>query len=80
MSLAWWMERAEQAEAEVARLRTALAAATTTARADEREACARLVEVYSDAQPAIRGSCAGRACSCPACGLPATTGGTPDAE
>jgi hypothetical protein len=86
MSLAWWMERADQADAEVARLRTALDVAERdrevvremyhAARTDEREACARLVEVYSEGiaqfiRDRSLGECAGS---------PATTGGTTDAE
>jgi hypothetical protein len=71
MSLAWWMER-DDARAEVVRLRAAL----DVARADEREACARLVEVYSEGiaqfiRDRSLGECAGS---------PATTGGTTDAE
>jgi hypothetical protein len=61
---------------EVARLRIALAEATATARTDEREACARLVEVYSEG---IAQFIRDRALDERA-GSPATTGGTTDAE
>jgi hypothetical protein len=62
----------DDARAEVARLRAAL----DVARTDEREACARLVEVYSEGiaqfiRDRSLGECAGS---------PATTGGTTDAE
>jgi hypothetical protein len=66
----------DAARAEVARLRAVLAAATATARTDEREACARLVEVYSEGiAQFIRDRSLGEGA-----GSPATTGGTPDAE